>query len=58
MIQEDFLVFVKLLKSKKKTLAELNPKYGKQYLPPSFSIALVVIVDDGDILTKSLFKSK
>jgi len=29
MIQEDFLVFVKLLKSKKKTLAELNPKYGK-----------------------------
>ena len=31
---------------------------AKQYLPPSFLIALVVIVDDGDILTKSLFKSK
>lgn len=58
MIQEDFLVFVKLLKSKKKTLAELNPNMAKQYLPPSFLIALVVIVDDGDILTKSLFKSK
>ena len=29
MIQEDFLVFVKHLKSKKKALAKLNPKYGK-----------------------------
>jgi hypothetical protein len=29
MMQEDFLVFVKHLKSKMKTLADLNPKYGK-----------------------------
>ena len=29
MMQEDFLVFVKHLKSKTKTLADLNPKYGK-----------------------------
>ena len=28
-MQEDFLVFVKHLKSKKKALAKLNPKYGK-----------------------------
>ena len=57
-MQEDFLVFVKHLKSKTKTLADLNPKYGKTMFPSLFLISLVIIVDDGDILTKSLFNSK
>jgi hypothetical protein len=44
----------KHLKSKKKTLAEQNPKC----LPSLFLISLLVIVDDDDVLTKSLSNSK
>ena len=51
-------MFVKHLKSKMKTLADLNPKYGKTMFTIFILISLVIIVDDGDILTKSLFNSK
>jgi len=58
MMQEDFLVFVKHSKSKIKIPADLNPNMAKQCLPSLFLISLVIIVDDGDFLTKSLFNSK